>query len=224
MSRSETPPDPYTWIHKGQRRLLFQAVELAGRADFEDESERRELRSSAAAILRQLRAHARHEETYFRPLFERHLPDLAREMAFDHATLEEDLSRLEAMLEGVAAGPPGSRRASGLALYRELAAFLARYLWHLSVEESSLPRIWAMVPAAELEDAMARFRAARAPDEAMADLETMLPALSPGEREQLLLDIRAGSKEAYEAARNLARHTLHPAAWRRLDTDLTAGH
>lgn len=224
MSRSETRPDPYTWIHKGQRRLLFQAVELAGRTDFEDESERRELRSQTGAMLRHLRAHAWHEETYLRPILERHLPDLARELALEHGTLEEDIERIEAMLEAVGAGTAGSRHAQGLALYRELAAFLARYLWHLAEEEASLPRIWEAVPAAELEEALARFRASRAPEEAMGDLEAMLPALSPGEREQLLLAIRSASREAYEEARNLARHTLHPAAWRRLDTDLTAGH
>jgi hypothetical protein len=224
MSRSEGSPDPYTWIHKGQRRLLFQVVELAGRADYEDESERRELRSQTSALLRSLRAHAWHEETYLRPLFERHLPEFAREVASEHATLEEDIERIEALAQGVIAGPAGSRQASGLALYRELAAFLARYLWHLSEEESGLPRIWATIPPAELEDAMARSLAGRAREEAMSDLEAMLPALSPPEREQLLLMIRSGSREAYEAARNLARHTLHPAAWRRLDTDLTAGH
>ena len=224
MSPTQTPPDPYTWIHKGQRRLLFQAVELAGRTDFEDESERRELRSKTGAIFRHLRAHARHEETYMRPLFERHLPDLGRDLAAGHAELEAELERLEATLDAAGAAPHGSRQAPGLAFYRELAAFLARYLWHLSEEEASLPRLWASVPAAELEDAMSRFRASRAHGEAMGDLETMLPALSPAEREQLLLAIRSASNEAYEEARNLARHTLHPAAWRRLDTDLTAGH
>jgi hypothetical protein len=109
------------------------------------------------------------------------------------------------------------RQQATLDFYRALGRFTADYLEHLDEEEAALPTYWAKFTDDELGEVMRRFNASRTPDEAISDLERMLPVLAPAERGELLTKVRASAPpEGFRAACNVARRVLDDRAWDKL--------
>ncbi len=215
---SQHPIDPYTWPHKMLRRLLFDAAQTAGTVDSDDTVAVRSFSEQLLHTFDVVERHAEHEEAFLHPLLARRLPELERSLRAEHETSHVELTGLRQLLGAIVGGESQQqRRESALGFYRALVRFTAAYLEHLDDEERALPRFWAHFEHDELLEVMRRFNASRAPTEAMADLERMLPALAPAEREQLLTRMRASAPdEAFRAACHVARRVLDDAAWSKL--------
>ncbi len=176
--------DFYTKVHKGLRASLFQLSQRAAASDYADPQDLATLRTVVKATLAQLSSHAMHEARFIHPV----LTEKTGESPFDaeHDALETDQAQLERRLELVSSAPHSERRALGLAFYRALNVFIARYLEHLAREEETMPVLWDRCTDEELAAVMAAFGASRPLGEALADIGWMLPALSAPEQSELI--------------------------------------
>ena len=191
--------DFYTKVHKALRASLFEASRQAAIADYGDQQALCALAARVKGLLAKLAAHAGHEGRFIHPL----LAQKTGDSAFDaeHDALENEQKALVGLLDAVARAPRTERRALGLAFYRALNVFIARYLEHLDREEATMPVLWARCSDEELAAVMARFGASRPLEEALADVGWMLPALNGDEQAELIGGVskaltRAGSTRA----------------------------
>ncbi len=210
--------DPYTFPHKALRRILFDLVAGASVLDADVPAELRALDTAARRTFLALEEHARNEETFLHPVIGAKLSGVVDRLAAEHHRSEARIAALRTATGHVVDGLAGAERArAALELYRDLARFAADYFIHLDEEEALLPTYWERFTDDELGDVMARFHASRAPAEATADLERMLPALTPAERAQLLAGVRASAPpEGFRRACQAARRVLDDHAWEKL--------
>lgn len=176
--------DFYTKVHKALRASLFELSRRAAVTDYSDPHAVRGLSQALDGVLGRLSSHARHEARFIHPL----LAQKTGECPFDteHDALEEEQESLARLLATCAKAPAGERNARGLAFYRAINAFIARYLEHLDREEGTMPLLWERCSDDELRAVMARFAASRPLDEALTDIGWMLPALSGPEQAELV--------------------------------------
>ena len=175
--------DLYTFVHKGQRRALFDLTARAGSTDPSDLAAVAELIAEGRGVLADLHDHSDNEHRFIHPLFAERAPEIERAFEAAHVALDpvlDDLARRFDALEG-AVSP-----AAVLDLYRALARFTGVYLAHIDEEEATLPVLWERFSEVELSAVMAAFRRSRTPAQAAHDREKMLPGLHPGERARLL--------------------------------------
>ena len=108
-----------------------------------------------------LEAHAAHEHKHFFPLLEKHAPEIVARVETAHDDLERELTMLTDTI-AVAAGKPSPEH--GLALYRQVSAFVANYLLHILDEETIvMPAIWQHCTDAEINAARLAFQADQSP-------------------------------------------------------------
>jgi hemerythrin-like domain-containing protein len=176
--------DFYTKVHKALRASLFELSRRAAATDYGDQHAVQGIVETLRALLARLSAHARHEATFIHPLLESKTG--AKDFDAAHDALELEQACLTRLLDAVAAAPADQRQPAGLAFYRALNAFIARYLEHLDREEAVMPELWKRCSDEELRSVMARFGASRPLDEALADIGWMLPALSAPEQAELI--------------------------------------
>jgi iron-sulfur cluster repair protein YtfE (RIC family) len=175
--------DFYTKVHKGLRASLFQLSQRAAASDYADPQDLATLRTFVKATLAQLSSHAMHEARFIHPLL---TEKTGESFDAEHDALETDQAQLEQRLESVSSAPHSERRGLGLAFYRALNIFIARYLEHLAREEETMPVLWDRCTDEELAAVMAAFGASRPLGEALADIGWMLPALSAPEQSELI--------------------------------------
>jgi hypothetical protein len=181
--------DFYTKIHKALRASLFDLSRRAAATNYGDSLAVQGLASALDGLLARLSSHARHEASFIHPLFAEKTG--ASPFDADHEALEEDQGRLARLLQAAFEVPAAERNIEGLAFYRALNAFVARYLEHLDREEAAMPMLWERCSDNELRAVMARFAASRPLDEALADIGWMLPALSAPEQAELVSGMTA---------------------------------
>lgn len=181
--------DFYTKVHKGLRASLFRLSQQAGSIDYAQPEAAVSLSQSLEAVLGQLTAHAGHEEKFIHPLLSRKLD--ANPFDAEHARLEAEQRRLAVLMREVLAAPGERRRPSGLALYRALNVFIARYLEHLEGEERMMTVLWERCTDEELVAVLAAFGASRPVEEALADIGWILPALSASEQAEMIAGMSA---------------------------------
>ncbi|MFV8749133.1 hemerythrin domain-containing protein [Nannocystaceae bacterium ST9] len=208
--------DPYTKIHKALRRDMFACLTTLGSLDLADAEALASARERVSRLLRDLAAHAEHEDEFLGPVLHDHMPEHAALLAGQHHELERRLTLLERRFAGERFGDPEAL----LAGYRELAEFVAAYLEHLAAEERALPEFARVIPHERLAAAMAAFGASRSPDQREYALRQMLPALSRAERVELLQGFVAAPEPAASAARSIARSVLDERDWSALERDL----
>lgn len=176
--------DFYTKVHKALRASLFEASRQAAMTDYGDPQALSVLTARVKALLAKLSAHAGHEARFIHPL----LAEKAGINSFDaeHEALEGEQEAVALLLDAAAHSPQPERGLRGVAFYRALNVFIARYLEHLEREEATMPMLWARCNDEELAAVMARFGASRPVEEALADVGWMLPALNDQERTELI--------------------------------------
>jgi len=212
--------DPYSGIHKSQRARLFDLGRRAGPLGPGDEPAIGELARQARALLADIREHAEHEETYFRPWLDSIDPALTARFEAEHRELETVLSALDGTA-GALEADSGDAQA-WKRFYSEFMRFTARYLLHIDGEEVAvIPGLWARYSDAEMAATVQSFLGTLAPAQRAAQMGWMLPAVNHEERLLLLRMIRAGAPpEAFEGVRRLAASVLDPGAYRRLEAGL----
>lgn len=186
--------DLFTLVHKAIRVRLFETIRRLGGADFARDPEA----PAAIAYLREtivmLREHAGLEDRRVFPLLAARVPEVASQLGADHARDHALFGAIEHLTAELERAPLGARAALGQQLYRAFVDFAIDSLRHMRDEETrAAPALWAHYSDAELAAATARLQADLSPERSAVWLAHMLPAMTLGERIQLLGGIRAAA-------------------------------
>lgn len=203
--------DPYTLVHKGQRKKLFELTTAAGRLAAEDRESRASLVAEVQATLSSLSDHAEAEDEHLGPLYRAVAPETAARLAREHGSLAASLAalRVAADVALAEASPVGD-----LALYRALGRFTGEYLGHLDQEEASMPELWAKLDDAAIARAQGALVASHPPATVQFNLRNMLPAGSPAERIGFLSSLRRNMPApAFEGVRGLVGPLVSSGEW-----------
>jgi len=176
--------DLFTHIHKALRKGLFDLTVRTGATDWTDDEDVRALEAAWRPFLALLRSHTHHEDDHILRILDPYEPGATDVTTEEHRDLDDLLDDLADRFDAVLARP---EPAAGLAVYRDLARFIAAYLPHLHHEETVvMPRIWARCSDEELAATRAAFMAELTPDEIALSMSLMLPAIDPVTRAELL--------------------------------------
>lgn len=204
--------DIYGPIHKGLRLGHVELLLKLGQAAFED---------GQPDLLAQLRAHLQlgadhlaHEEQFIHPALEARVAGACATLETEHDRHRERFSRLEASIAAVERAAAADRPALGRALYLDFSAFVAEDLEHMRHEEvETWPLLCANFTDEELAGIEMQIIASLTPDQNIAVMRLMLPAMNHAERTGLLTGMKAGAPaEAYAAVIDLAARPTLPGA------------
>jgi hypothetical protein len=210
----------YRQIHKGIRAAASALVTQAGRTDFRRRAEVQALERQVDEAFALFEAHARHEDGYITPLLRVCAPDVAADCEADHRAQALRLRDLRSALV-LAADGGASSPGLGHAFLLGLSRFHGEMLVHMADEEERLmPALWAAFDDEALRRVHRALLDGLPPAERLAAMRLMLPALSEGERADLLAEARAGAPPAVEAIRRVAREVLSAEEWSRLEAEL----
>jgi hypothetical protein len=212
----ETPRfDPYTLVHKGQRKKLFEITTALGQLGADEHGRRAELIEDLELTLRALVEHAEAEDAYFGPLYRELAPETAARIADEHARLHVAIGSLRSVVASSSAVPNVK---ADLSLYRAVARFTAAYVAHLDAEEGSLPELWAKVDDAEIAKAQGALVASHAPATVAFNLRNMMPAASRAERVAFLSSLRKTMPPgAFAGVRALVGPNVSEQDWARIE-------
>jgi hypothetical protein len=219
-----TRHDFYAPIHKGIRLALSNLVVRIGQTDFADPAAAAE---TMAALRRQMAMsanHLEHEEAEVHGPLEERISGGSRTLEEAHDHHRASFARLEGMMQALeAASEADERRAIGRELYLRFTTFVAEDFAHMAEEEMvTLPLLHAHFTDDELREMEGRIVASLAPEEAIAEMQLMIPAMNRDERIRFLSFARsAAPPEAFEAIMNFAaRPTLGAEDYRHLSGGL----
>lgn len=207
--------DPYTTVHKGLRRALFETAVTVGRTDFERGQETERCVADVRRLLAFLGEHAEHEDDVLMPELRALSPALHVALREDHARTDGLHRELEGLLVRLEGAGGAERVALGRRLALRTAALVAEHLRHLEREEVEANRIlWAHRSDAELRALEDRI-VGSIPAERLGDwFALMLPAMTGAERRELLHGLReALPADAFLAVTGPARELLGERAW-----------
>lgn len=209
----------YVVVHKGLRLCMGDTLAAAGRMDPHDEDEVVATLARVRGLLGLCRSHLELENRFLHQAMEARHPDAAAHTAADHVEHEAAIARLARCVEAVEAANDADRDRVALALYRELALFVADNLAHMQVEEThNMDVLWACYSDAELHAIHGAIVGAIAPADMLAYMRWMVPAATPGERAALLSGVQQGApREAFAAVIGVVRPTLGARDWAKLE-------
>ena len=216
--------DLYKGIHKGIRSELFALVLEAGRLDPADDCSIAAFGEQLRSVAHLLEHHAQTEDRHIEPVVAEHIPFLAEKIADDHGSFEHRFAGFVDLADEVRA-TAGSRRDGVHELYLELAAFTSSYLAHQDLEERVIN---PMLEDAIGVDGMVQIHGAiigtMEPQELIAGLAVMLPAMNIDDRSELLGGIKANAPaEAFAGVWSLAGSVLVPADYQAVAQRLGLG-
>jgi hypothetical protein len=205
--------NPYTEIHKGVRKALFETEMLLGSTDWTDPEALPGASEAWHELLEFLRGHVDNEHTFVHPVYERKMPGAARSLEADHEAQEADLVELGAYFDRMLEAPPDRTRvAMGLELYRGFSRFIADYLPHILREEAVFMRnLWDLCTDDEIADILAAILTAESP--AMAVLSGKF--ILEGSNHQDLMNLMGAiagrvPPEVIEGMQQMAQEILPP--------------
>lgn len=176
--------DLFTHIHKGLRHGLFTVTTQLGATDWNDDESVDDLADRWRPLLDLLRSHARHEDHHILRLLDGRDAALVDRITEEHGDLDDLLDHVAMQFDAVL---QSRDPAAGLALYRDMARYVAAYLPHLHEEETVvMPRIWDLCTDDEIGATRAAFMAEITADEQRTTIELMLPAIDRATRDLLL--------------------------------------
>ncbi len=188
--------DLYTFIHKAQRKYLFDLSVKIGRSDFRDASQVSLLKKELKVMIARLKEHASNEETFIHPFFHK-IGQQGNSIEREHHDLEILLEDFEKNIDTLDQSK----------LYTQFNRFLAVYLTHIDDEEKAQEDIlWKHFDDEALLDVMKQFRARQTPTQAMEDLEFIFPGLNAEEIERILSGMKGVVPDAtYQAISLMAK-------------------
>jgi DNA-directed RNA polymerase specialized sigma24 family protein len=194
MHHPTQPPrlDLYATIHKALRHFMSDTLSQVGRLDVFDAHDMAATLGQLDALLAMCEGHLRHENEFIHPAIEAHLPRGSADVAAEHDEHVQAIAALRDEAEALRQAGTDQRAPLALHLYRQLALFVAGNLQHMHAEETEHNAIlWAHHSDAELAALHARLMASMSPEQQMASMRRIVPALSPRERAELLGGARA---------------------------------
>jgi hypothetical protein len=202
--------DLYRDIHKGIRAELFAVTTSAGQLDPSDDEGRRALEAHVRSVVQLLVEHAENEDAAIQPVLERELPNLADQVAREHAAIENRMLELCALAAAAVAADARQQRTQVHRLYRELAAFTSAYLAHQDVEERVImPALESVIGVSGCVALHHQIVGAISPDVMVRSLAIMLPAMNIDDRAELLGGMQVGAPpEVFNGVLSLASSVL----------------
>lgn len=219
VAASPTRENLYLVVHKGLRMCMGDTLAAVGRMDPHDEDDVVATLARVRGLLGLCRCHLELEDRHLHTAMEARHPDSATHTAVDHVEHTAALARLDACIEAVEAANDVDRDRVAVALYRELALFVADNLEHMQVEETAnMEVLWACYSDAELRAIHDAIVGSIAPADLLSYLRWMVPAATPAERAALLSGVQQGApREAFAALIGIVRPTLSSREWAKLE-------
>lgn len=210
--------DLYAGIHKAMRALMADLLVAVGRIDVHDRDEVRHITQRVEEFADFCTAHLTHENTFVHVAMEARQPGSSVGIANEHVVHEAAIRALRSAALVLTSCPDAERDKAALALYRQLALFIAENFEHMQLEETVNNQIlWTHYSDAELIDLHARLVASLSPEENFFVLRWMIPAMTPAERVQVLDDMRSHVPQAvFETVLDMLQKHLNHAAWAKL--------
>ncbi len=210
--------DLYAGIHKALRALMADVLVALGRLDTEDEADVAQLSARMLQLADFCAAHLLHENEFVHTAIEARDPGASDRIAQEHREHGDAIAHLRDAVEVLRESRGAVRARLALALYRQLALFVAHNFEHMHVEETAHNQsLWAHYSDAELLQLQARLVASLPPEENLAVLRWMIPAMAPSERLAVLGDMQAHAPApAFMAALARVRPHLCEAEWAKL--------
>jgi len=183
--------DMYSGIHKALRAFMVDTLLGLGRMDVDDDLEFAQTCDRAMQLLGLCRSHLHHENQFVHAAMEARQPGSSQSIAGEHAEHEQAITALADGVNHLMACAKPARPAATLALYRQLALFVAHNFEHMHEEETRHNGVlWQCYTDAELAGVHDALVASIPPHEMMAIARWMVPFMSPAERAALLLDMQ----------------------------------
>jgi len=210
--------DMYMQIHKGLRTAMAETLLAVGRMDWLDRDERVATLGRLAGLLALCRSHLEHENQFVHTAIERRMPGAAGQTEADHLEHVAAIDHLRRRMDALRLATDEIAGAAALALYRELAVFVAENFLHMQVEETrNNASLWAAYSDEELVEIHDALVASIPPEEMASLLQLIVPALAPAERAQMLLGMQTGMPaDAFDGALAVVRPALSERDWHKL--------
>lgn len=209
--------DLYGPVHKGLRLAHGEVLRRLGAADWSTDQ---------GVLIGDLRAHLalgakhlEHEEAHIHGAMARRRPDLMEALEGEHAHHRARFAVVEAQIASLETGSDADLPMLGRAVYLAMSQLVAEDLAHMHHEETVVwPGLCAAFTDEEMQAMEMAIISALAPDEVIAFMRLMIPAMDRAERTGLLTGMKAGAPpEAFAAVLDLAaRPTLDPGEWEHL--------
>lgn len=216
--------DMYMQIHKGLRSLMAATLVEVGRMDWQDPAERDATLARLGKLLEVCRGHLEHENQFVHTAIERRMPGAAGQTEADHLEHVAAIDQLRRRIDALRQASGDAAGAAALALYRELAVFVAENFLHMQVEESrNNASLWSAYSDEELVEIHDALVASIPAEEMSYLLGLMLPAMAPAERVQMMLGMKAGMPaEAFSGVLEVVRQALSDRDWAKLSASVSA--
>ena len=214
--------DMYATIHKALRAFMADTLLGLGRMDVEDDLEFAETCERVMQLLNLCRSHLTHENHFVHAAMEAREPGSSARIDGEH---DEHVQAIDALAQGVSSLLSCARTARPvvtLALYRQLALFVAHNFEHMHEEETAHNQVlWEHYSDEELVRIHDALVASIPPQEMMLVARWMVPFMSPAERTAMLRDMQQHAPAPVLAA-VLAQVQPHltPAEWTKLTRSL----
>ena len=146
--------DMYASIHKALRAFMADTLLGLGRMDVDDDLEFAQTCDRVMQLLDLCRAHLHHENQFVHAAMEARQPGSSQSIAGEHVEHEQAITALADGVNHLMACAKPARPAATLALYRQLALFVAHNFEHMHEEETAHNRVlWQCYTDAELAEA-----------------------------------------------------------------------
>jgi len=214
--------DIYAGIHKAMRAIMCDVLQAVGRTDVTDEAELSDSMLRVKELGQLCRKHLEHENAFVHTALAERCPGACDQAEADHVEHLHHIGALEAAADELPRLPASERDAAALALYRQLALFVADNFQHMQMEEGRHnAALWSAYTDAELLELHGRIVASQPPHEALQVLRWMLPAMTPAERAQVLGGMQTQAPApVFEAVLDVVKPYLDTTAWGKLTRSL----
>lgn len=187
----ETRYNFYRNIHKALRLGHCRMLPALGALDYRDRARTEAVMGELRNLMAMGRGHLDGENREIHAALEERAPGASTHAADDHADHEASFAEIEDMIRAIEQAALAERELMGRRLYRRYAMFVAHDLEHMEIEETEL--LMALHEAFtddELKAMEARIVSAVPPQKMAAVMMLMAPALSHGERVDLVGKLR----------------------------------
>jgi hypothetical protein len=223
VAQLTTRVDMYTGIHKALRALMADTLVAVGRMDPSDTADLASVTGRVLELLDFCALHITHENSFVHAAVEARAPGGSEVIAHEHHDHLQHITKIKSAVAALWSSPDTRGAAPAvLALYRDLALFVAENFQHMHVEETVLNAVlWARYTDAELVEIHNNLVASILPADMMFILRWMVPYMNPAERVSMLSDMQAHAPaHAFSAALEVVQPHLTVPEWAKLTRSL----
>lgn len=209
---------PYRFIHKALRVMMFHTLQRSGTLDASEPRERAAVVEEVERLLAFCADHLAHENHFLlAPLRER-APRAVLAFEHDHQDHLDTIAALRLLLARLRDAGEHDAQALAYELHLRLSDFVADNLPHMVEEETTQTQaLWEHFSDAELAGLLDALHASLSPQENLTCLQWMARGLNHHELVMVLADLRQhASAAAFAGMADVVRQNLPTQRWARL--------